>query len=52
MLGNEIAALVNEKKSAGTYEISFDASGLSSGIYLYTLQSGGFVETKKMIYLK
>ncbi len=52
MLGNEVATLVNEKKSAGNYEIKFDASGLSSGIYLYTLQSGGFVETKKMIYLK
>ena len=37
---------------AASYEINFVASGLPSGIYLYKLQSGGFVQTKKMIFLK
>jgi Secretion system C-terminal sorting domain len=52
MLGNEVATLVNEEQTAGNYKISFNPSGLSSGIYLYKLQSGNFVQTKKMIYLK
>ena len=52
ILGNKVATLVNEEQTAGTYEVSFDASGLSSGTYLYKLQRGSFVETKKMIYLK
>jgi hypothetical protein len=52
VLGNEIATLVNEYKPAGTYEVEFDASNLSSGIYFYKLQAGNFVETKKMILLK
>ena len=51
-LGNEIATLVNEKKQAGNYEVSFDAKNLSSGIYFYKLQAGSFVETKKMILLR
>ena len=53
LLGNEVATLVNnEEKPAGVYSISFDAGKLSSGIYLYKLQVGNFVETKKMIFLK
>ncbi|MFI5406815.1 MAG: T9SS type A sorting domain-containing protein, partial [Nitrososphaerales archaeon] len=52
ILGNEITTLVNEQKEPGTYEIYFDASGLSSGMYYYTLTSSGFSETKKMILLK
>jgi len=52
VLGNEVATLVNEQKPAGTYEVIFDASGLSSGIYFYKLQTGSFVETKKMILLR
>ncbi|HSD64110.1 MAG TPA: T9SS type A sorting domain-containing protein [Ignavibacteriaceae bacterium] len=52
VLGNEIAALVNEEKSPGTYDINFNASGLSSGVYYYRLSSGSFSETKKMIFLK
>jgi len=52
MLGNEIAILVNEEKPVGTYEVSFDAKGLSSGFYFYKLQSGSFVKTKKMLLLK
>jgi hypothetical protein len=52
ILGNEIAVLVNEEKSAGNYEVKFDAPGLPSGIYFYKLQAGNFVETKKMVLLK
>jgi Peptidase family M28/Secretion system C-terminal sorting domain len=52
VLGTEVANLVDEEKSAGNYNISFDASLLSSGVYFYTLQSGSFVETKKMILMK
>ena len=51
-LGSEVATLVNETKSAGTYEVEFNASNLSSGIYYYTLQAGSFSETKKMILMK
>ncbi|MDP2302617.1 MAG: T9SS type A sorting domain-containing protein, partial [Ignavibacteria bacterium] len=52
VLGNEVATLVNEEKPAGVYEVNFDASKLSSGIYLYKLQAGSFVETRKMILIK
>lgn len=52
VLGNEVATLVNEYKPAGTYEIDFDAASLSSGIYFYSLKTGGFSETRKMIFLK
>jgi len=52
VLGNEVATLVNEEKPAGSYEVDFDASGLSSGIYFYKLSAGSLVETKKMILMK
>jgi len=52
VIGNEVATLVNEEKSAGSYEVNFNAAGLSSGIYFYKLQAGSLVETKKMILLK
>jgi hypothetical protein len=52
ILGNEIATLVNEEKPAGSYEVDWDASKLTSGIYFYSLSSGNFFSTKKMILLK
>jgi hypothetical protein len=52
VLGNEIATLVNEYKPTGSYEIEFDASRLSSGIYFYQLRAGKFFSTKKMILIK
>lgn len=52
VLGNEMATLVGEYKSAGEYEVEFDASALSSGIYFYKLQSGVFTKTKKMILVR
>jgi hypothetical protein len=52
VLGNEIAALVNEEKPAGSYEVEFDASSLSSGIYFYELRTGNHTQAKKMMLLK
>ena len=59
ILGKEIAALVNEYKNAGNYEVNFDASnlpdgraGLASGVYFYRLQSGSAVQIKKMVLLR
>jgi len=56
LLGSEVATLVNEYKSAGTYEVEFqstvDNRQLASGIYYYQLKAGDFVQTKKMILLK
>lgn len=52
VLGNEVAVLVDEYKPAGSYEIEWNATGLSSGVYLYQLKTDLFLETKKMILLK
>ena len=52
MLGREVQTLVNKFQSAKTYSISFDASDLSSGVYLYKLQAGDFLESRKMILIK
>jgi hypothetical protein len=52
LLGREVATLVNEEMRPGSYERTFDASGLSSGIYFYRLRAGSFVETKKLVVLK
>ncbi len=52
LLGREIATLVNEEKTAGTYEVEFNAEDVTSGIYFYQLVAGSFVETKKMILVK
>ncbi len=52
ILGNEVASLVNEMKNPGSYTVNFDGSNLSSGIYFYRLETGGFAETKSMILLK
>ncbi len=51
-LGMEVATLLNEEKTAGSYNVEFDATGLTSGIYFYTLKAGSYSETKKMILLK
>jgi len=52
ILSNEVSTLVNEEKSAGIYEVIYDASNLSSGIYFYQLIAGKFIATKKMLLLK
>ena len=52
VIGNEITILLNEEKPAGSYEVKFNAEGLSSGIYFYQLRAGDFVKTKKMILIR
>ncbi len=52
ILGKEVTSLVNEKKQPGNYEINFNASSLSSGMYFYELRSGNFREVKKMLLLR
>jgi agmatine/peptidylarginine deiminase len=52
VLGNEVATLVNTVQPAGNYQVEFDGSALSSGVYLYKLQVGDFVQTKKMLLMK
>jgi hypothetical protein len=52
VLGNEVATLVDEFREAGRYEIEYDASELSSGIYFYRFISGDFIATKKMLMIK
>jgi hypothetical protein len=52
MLGREVRTLLNEQKSAGSYQVSWNASGVPSGVYFYRLQAGSFTETQKLILLK
>jgi hypothetical protein len=52
LLGREVAVLVNEKKGAGSYEVKFDAAALTSGVYLYRMTSGAFVQTRRMIVVR
>lgn len=52
MLGNQVAALINERKEAGNYTVTFDASNLPSGIYVYHLESGEYRATKKLLLVK
>ena len=52
VLGKEVRTLVNEKLNAGAYETRFDATGLASGVYFYTLQAGDFADTKKLLLLR
>lgn len=52
MLGNEVATLVNEIKTAGEHQVEFNAGAIASGIYFYRLQAGSFVETKRMMLMK
>lgn len=52
VLGNEVSTIVNENRPAGSYEEDFNASNLPSGIYMYTLTTGNYSDSKKMILLK
>ena len=56
VLGKEVVTLVNEKQSAtggpGTYQVEFDGSNLTSGVYFYRLTAGEFTDTKMMVLVK
>jgi hypothetical protein len=52
VLGQRVAELVNEEKDAGHYEYRFNATGLASGVYLYRLQAGSFMQTRKLVVVK
>jgi hypothetical protein len=52
MLGKEIVELINAKQDEGIYDVEFDATSLPSGVYFFTLTSGSYVETKKMVLMK
>ena len=52
VLGREVTTLVNEVKQPGSYEATFDARGLASGVYLYRLKAGSFTETKRLLLLR
>jgi photosystem II stability/assembly factor-like uncharacterized protein len=52
ILGREVSVLLNETRDAGTHELKFDASGLSSGVYLYRLEAGDLSQTRRMLVLK
>ncbi|MBN1633784.1 MAG: T9SS type A sorting domain-containing protein [Ignavibacteria bacterium] len=52
VLGREVKNIVNEFKQAGSYIVSFDGSELSSGIYFYRLESGNFVQVRRMVLIK
>jgi hypothetical protein len=52
IMGREVVVLVDEKKEPGSYTVSFDADGLASGVYLYKLQAGRFMETRKAVLLR
>ncbi|MFB3056903.1 MAG: T9SS type A sorting domain-containing protein [Ignavibacteriaceae bacterium] len=52
LLGNNVSTLINDFKPAGTYEVVFDASGLSSGVYFYMLSQGSKTQSRKLVLLK
>jgi hypothetical protein len=52
VIGREVALLVDERKPAGEYRVEFNAAGLASGVYIYRLQAGGFVQTGTMILIR
>jgi hypothetical protein len=52
VLGHEVTLLVNEKKEPGIYEVAFDGSDLSCGVYLCRMQSGDFVQARRLVLLK
>lgn len=52
VLGRDVATLVNEQKSAGSYHVTFDAHSLPSGVYFYRLKAGSYSQTRKLLLLK
>ena len=52
VLGREVATLVDEVKAPGSYEVTFNAGGLASGVYVYRLSAGSFVQGQKMLLIR
>ncbi|PKL87593.1 MAG: peptidase S8, partial [Ignavibacteriae bacterium HGW-Ignavibacteriae-2] len=52
VLGSKVITLVNKQQSLGSYNATFNSRNLPSGVYFYTLQTGGFSQTKKMVILR
>ncbi len=52
VLGKEVSTLVNKNQESGSYKVLFNATELSNGVYFYKIQSGNFIEVKKMLLLK
>ncbi len=52
ILGQEVRTLVNERVDAGVHQVVFDASGLPSGVYLYKIQAGKYLSSRKMVFIK
>jgi len=52
VLGKEVASLINEQKTSGRYDVQFDGSNLSSGIYFYKISAGNYTDTKKLMLMK
>jgi hypothetical protein len=52
ILGKEVATLVNEQKAPGSYEVTFDGTNLTSGMYVYELKTNNFVQNRKMMLVK
>jgi hypothetical protein len=52
VLGQEVATLVNEKREAGRYEVEFDGSKLTSGVYFYRLVADDYMATKKLLLVR
>lgn len=52
IIGNEVAALVNNQQPAGKYSVDFNSANLPSGVYLYRLQAGNYIQTRKMTLIK
>ena len=52
LLGREITTLVNSYQQVNHYSLSFDAGNLASGMYIYKLKAGDFVQTRKMVFIR
>jgi hypothetical protein len=52
VLGQKVMTLVNENRSAGWHTVTLNATDLSSGVYVYRIQAGGMVQTKKLMLVK